>query len=56
MTMEDRLNAISISKPAGEKEPPRADTLATLLSQGLFSQDQTIIDVSSQYYFYCSFR
>lgn len=47
--MEERLNAISIgssSAPARQKEPPRADTLATLLTQGLQSKDKQILNVS----------
>jgi len=48
--MEERLNAISIDKPSGAeggtKHQPKADTLATLLSQGLQSNDAKIINVS----------
>ena len=49
MTMEERLNAISLDKPkAGDsKQAPKADTLATLLMQGLQSQDHTILNVSA---------
>ena len=48
MTMEERLNAISIDKPKGgdSRQAPKADTLATLLMQGLQSQDHTILNVS----------
>lgn len=48
MTMEERLNAISIDKKSlsGSKQPPRADTLAILLTQGLQSQDKKILNVS----------
>ncbi|KAK2150432.1 hypothetical protein LSH36_405g01017 [Paralvinella palmiformis] len=48
LTMEERLNAISIEKPSGAeggtKHQPKADTLATLLSQGLQSNDAKIIN------------
>ncbi|KAK6177405.1 hypothetical protein SNE40_015512 [Patella caerulea] len=46
MTMEDRLNAISIEKPGHKKkdELPKADTLINLLSQGLQSNDKTLIE------------
>lgn len=51
MTMEDRLNAISMDvngKPAAN-EPPKADTLSKLLTQGLQSQDKKILNVSTRY-------
>ncbi|ESP04564.1 hypothetical protein LOTGIDRAFT_63496, partial [Lottia gigantea] len=45
MTMEDRLNAISIEKPGKKKEElPKADTLINLLSQGLQSNDKELIE------------
>ena len=49
--MEERLNAIGIDQPStsqssGVKQPPKADTLALLLSQGLQSRDKSIITVS----------
>lgn len=46
MSLDDRINAISIDKP-GERsgsEPPKADTLATLLTQGLQSNDKKILN------------
>ena len=48
-SLDERLNAISIDKPsdragAGSSEPPKADTLATLLSQGLQSNDKKILN------------
>ena len=48
MTMEERLNAISIDQPTPKTaatEPPKADTLVTLLSQGLQSGDKKILNV-----------
>jgi hypothetical protein len=36
MSMEERLNAISVEHPSHQtREPPQADTLARLLTQGL---------------------
>ena len=56
MTMEDRLNAISLdSKPgtgASATAAPKTDSLATLLAQGLQSQDSKILDVSLFSYIY----
>lgn len=46
--MEDRLNALSIAqaRPDIDKsQPPRADVMVTLLSQGLQSQDRELLDV-----------
>lgn len=46
MSMEERLNAISLDQPtAGTsgQQAPRADTMATLLIQGLQSQDKGIL-------------
>lgn len=43
MNMEERLNAISINKPETLKEPPKADTLVRLLTQGLQSDDKNIL-------------
>lgn len=45
MNMEERLNAISINKPEMLKEPPKADTLVRLLTQGLQSDDKNILKV-----------
>ncbi|XP_056022071.1 WD repeat-containing protein 43-like [Ostrea edulis] len=45
MNMEERLNAISINKPETSKEPPKADTLVRLLTQGLQSEDKNILKV-----------
>ena len=46
--MEERLHAISIDKPTHDRrQPPKADTLATLLAQGLQSRDKTILNVST---------
>lgn len=46
--MDERLHAISIDRPSGSSkdrsQPPKADTLATLLAQGLQSQDKTILN------------
>ncbi|XP_064600554.1 WD repeat-containing protein 43-like isoform X2 [Liolophura sinensis] len=46
MTMEDRLNAISIDQSPGKAgtAPPKADALALLLTQGLQSQDKLIVN------------
>ena len=45
--MEERLNAITIERPeSNRRQPPKADTLATLLSQGLQSHDKKILNVS----------
>ena len=47
--MEDRLNALSIAQARPEldkSQPPRADVMVTLLSQGLQSQDRELLDVS----------
>ena len=47
MTIEERLNVTSIDK-SEEKKPsikPSADSLATLLAQGLQSSDRAIINV-----------
>lgn len=52
MSMEEHLHALSIDKPSGTKDgtlqrqPPKADTLAMLLAQGLQSKDKTILNVS----------
>ena len=46
MNMEERLNAISIDKEQTAKEPPKADTLVRLLTQGLQSGDKKILNVS----------
>ena len=47
MSMEERLNAISIDQPSksSTSQPPKADTLATLLAQGLQSGDKKILNV-----------
>lgn len=49
MTVEQRLSAISLEKPqgSGAKQPPKADTLVTLLVQGLQSQDRKLLNVST---------
>lgn len=45
MSMEDRLNAISVDHPGqSTNKPPQADTLVRLLTQGLQSQDQSTIN------------
>ncbi|XP_076100373.1 WD repeat-containing protein 43-like [Mytilus galloprovincialis] len=45
MSMEERLNAISVDHPSHPtREPPQADTLARLLTQGLQSQDKKLIN------------
>ncbi|XP_041469636.1 WD repeat-containing protein 43-like [Lytechinus variegatus] len=47
LSMEDRLNALSIAqaRPDIDKsQPPRADVMVTLLSQGLQSQDRELLD------------
>ncbi|XP_060593577.1 WD repeat-containing protein 43-like [Ruditapes philippinarum] len=46
MTLEQRLNAVSLEKPKSRdgKHPPRADTLVTLLVQGLQSQDRKLLN------------
>ena len=46
MSMEERLQAISAASKPGAG-PPKADTLATLLSQALQSQDKKILNVST---------
>ena len=46
MSLNERLHAIHIDKP-GSKVPPTTNTLVTLLSQGLQSQDNNILNVSS---------
>jgi len=47
MTVEQRLSAISLEKPrSGPRLPPKADTLVTLLVQGLQSQDRKLLNVS----------
>jgi hypothetical protein len=44
--MEERLNAISVEHPSHQtREPPQADTLARLLTQGLQSQDKKLLNV-----------
>ncbi|XP_053393117.1 WD repeat-containing protein 43-like [Mercenaria mercenaria] len=46
MTLEQRLNAVSLEKPKSgdRKQPPKADTLVTLLIQGLQSQDKKLLN------------
>ena len=44
LTMEQRLDAISIEK-SRPKEPPVANNLALLLTQGLTSNDSKILNV-----------
>ncbi|XP_072162964.1 WD repeat-containing protein 43-like [Diadema setosum] len=47
LSMEDRLNALTIAqaRPDVDKsQPPRADVMVTLLSQGLQSQDHELLD------------
>ncbi|XP_064622092.1 WD repeat-containing protein 43-like [Lineus longissimus] len=49
MSMEDRLNAMGFDQSSDQAapaatHPPQADTLATLLTQGLQSQDKLIIN------------
>lgn len=46
LSLDERLNAIGIGGPDIPKHPPQADTLATLLAQGLQSQDRKILNVS----------
>lgn len=49
MAMSDRLHAIGIETNNESKtlsEPPKADTLAVLLTQGLQSRDKKILNVS----------
>ena len=53
MTMEERLNAISIDKgnegvtsQGDGRTPPKADAMAVLLAQGLQSSDKKILNVS----------
>ncbi len=48
MTLEDRLKAIGLDKQqqSSGQEPPKANNLATLLSQGLQSEDKRILNVS----------
>lgn len=47
MTLEDRLKAIGLDKQqASGQEVPKANNLATLLSQGLQSEDKRILNVS----------
>ena len=51
MSIEERLSAISTSSTdlpssSGAAQPPKADTLARLLTQGLQSQDSQILSVS----------
>jgi len=50
MTMEERLNALSVAKKTDEDvataPPPRADSYAILLSQGLQSNDRDVLNVS----------
>ena len=46
MTLNERLHAISIDKPESNV-PPKTNTLVTLLTQGLQSGDNTILNVSS---------
>lgn len=46
MSMEERLNAISVDHPKqSANKPPQADTLTRLLTQGLQSQDKNTINV-----------
>ena len=50
MTIEERLSAMGMEQKAEQKgvsAPPKADTLALLLAQGLQSQDKKILNVSS---------
>lgn len=49
MTLEDRLKAIGLDKQlsASAQEPPKANNLATLLTQGLQSEDKMILNVST---------
>ncbi len=50
MTLDERIQAISIERPnegATATAPPKADTLVTLLTQGLQSEDKKILNVSS---------
>ncbi|KAK3599161.1 hypothetical protein CHS0354_040999 [Potamilus streckersoni] len=48
MSMEERLSVITLDHPSDQKragkEPPKADTLARLLTQGLQSQDKKILN------------
>ncbi|ELT88135.1 hypothetical protein CAPTEDRAFT_102327 [Capitella teleta] len=43
MSMEERLNAISLEPDQDKTAPPKADSLAVLLTQGLHSQDRSMI-------------
>ena len=51
MTMAERLDAMSLEKPppgaTRAQRAPTTDTLATLLAQGLHSNDQQILNVST---------
>ena len=52
MSIEERLSAIStpsadLPSSSGAAQPPKADTLARLLTQGLQSQDSQILSVIS---------
>lgn len=43
---------MSIEKPQGEpRQPPKTDTLVTLLVQGLQSEDRKLLNVSYTYQF-----
>ncbi|KAL4237474.1 WD repeat-containing protein 43 [Mactra antiquata] len=44
MSLEDRLNAVSLEKPKSGQERPKTDKLVTLLVQGLQSQDEKLLD------------
>ena len=50
MSMEERLQAMGVdqkgAKSGSAREPPKADTMSTLLSQGLQSHDKKILSVS----------
>lgn len=49
MSLDERLHAISIEKPK-VKAPPKSDSVLTLLTQGLQSQDTSLLAVSLLYF------
>ena len=52
MTLDERLTAISMDEPAeasAGRLPPKAHTLATLLTQGLQSNDKKILQTVLQH-------
>ena len=51
MSMEERLQVMGVdqkgAKSGSARQPPKADTMSTLLSQGLQSHDKKILSVSA---------